>query len=401
MTRLERPNDNGQERVAVLDARGKIAWTNAAWRRFTAEHGSDAAGEIGSLYAAVNLRVAAAPADMTTALVDQADRNARVELLLRRGVVDVDPAHPFVVLVAHGCDRVQAERTLHDAIAGQVAERLRAWLRHDDVVVSVGGEAAVLLAAANFDDATRVADRIAASLAVAPLVATAHGTERVSFRTSVFALGVAGDVGKRLQAAHAALAAHTGVMRAPIIALQSAKAVGVSLSSTGDDALAACVRDAGNVDPAFVIHIAIAPTLLSMSTDDWARTFPDASVRKRVVLVLDNAALVNDPRELAEPIACIRALGFRIALAGIGAGRTSIENLVILEPDFVQLDRGAVRGVSVAASRRQQLERLVRAIRAIDAVVMVSFDDDRDAHVCAALGVTLGQRSVALRKSGR
>jgi EAL domain-containing protein (putative c-di-GMP-specific phosphodiesterase class I) len=78
----------------------------------------------------------------------------------------------------------------------------------------------------------------------------------------------------------------------------------------------------------------------------------------RTVLELTERAAIDGIEDIAERIARLRQLGFRIAIDDIGAGYSGLNSFATVQPDFVKLDITLVRGLDTDPVRR----RLVRLL---------------------------------------
>lgn len=83
------------------------------------------------------------------------------------------------------------------------------------------------------------------------------------------------------------------------------------------------------------------------------------AVAERIVLEITETDQIGDYDLARERIRELRKLGFRIALDDFGAGYQGFNSLAMLEPDFVKLDMGIVRGIT----HDSRAARLVRHIR--------------------------------------
>lgn len=116
-----------------------------------------------------------------------------------------------------------------------------------------------------------------------------------------------------------------------------------------------------------------------------ARDSPLAPFARSVVLEVTERAHLDGVHDVADRVARLRELGFRIALDDLGGGYAGLTSFAALVPDFVKLDGTLVRGIDHHPLRR----RLVASI----------------ANVCAELGIpvvaegieTSGEKEEALR----
>ncbi|MEM6956034.1 MAG: EAL domain-containing response regulator [Myxococcota bacterium] len=86
-----------------------------------------------------------------------------------------------------------------------------------------------------------------------------------------------------------------------------------------------------------------------------------AKMSNRVVLEITERAALDEVKDVAERIARLRELGYRIAVDDLGAGYAGLNSLAELEPDVVKLDMTLVRNVHCTPTK----QKLVRSIVAL------------------------------------
>jgi EAL domain-containing protein (putative c-di-GMP-specific phosphodiesterase class I) len=157
--------------------------------------------------------------------------------------------------------------------------------------------------------------------------------------------------------------------------------------------LRACLTEAERVPPEQEVHINIYPsTLLSIPAEDWTSWMPSASLRARVCIELCEQEIIGDPVDLKASVRALRRAGFRIAIDDVGFGRTCLENLVVLEPDVIKIDRRFVHRVSESPGQARQLGRLLRLVKTLGGKTVVEgVEHAADARICADLGADCGQ----------
>lgn len=88
---------------------------------------------------------------------------------------------------------------------------------------------------------------------------------------------------------------------------------------------------------------------------------PLVAMADRVVLEITERASLGGIEQLAERIAELRKLGFRIAVDDLGAGYAGLTSFALLEPEIVKLDMSLTRGVD----RSSVKQKLVGSIGAL------------------------------------
>jgi EAL domain-containing protein (putative c-di-GMP-specific phosphodiesterase class I) len=119
---------------------------------------------------------------------------------------------------------------------------------------------------------------------------------------------------------------------------------------------------------------------------------PLTEFAQRTVLELTERAAIDGISDIADRIAALRRLGFRIAVDDIGAGYSGLNSFATVQPDFVKLDITLVRGLDSDPVRR----RLVRLLAELCSdlgifVVAEGVETTRERDALIDLGIDLLQ----------
>ena len=129
-----------------------------------------------------------------------------------------------------------------------------------------------------------------------------------------------------------------------------------------------------------------------MDTQDLLDLFPGNGVKDAYCVELSEQLFMGDPRPLVEPIRMLQRAGLRVALDDVGFGRTSLETLLILEPDVVKIDRSYIHEVSSDVGMQRRLHRLVAVVAALDAeLVAEGVESHQDVAHLRTLGLRRAQ----------
>jgi len=112
----------------------------------------------------------------------------------------------------------------------------------------------------------------------------------------------------------------------------------------------------------------------------------------RTVLELTERAAIDGIDDIADRIARLRQLGFRIAVDDIGAGYSGLNSFATVQPDFVKLDITLVRGLDTDPVRRRLVRLLAELCNDLGIFVVaegVETPQERDALI--DLGIDLLQ----------
>ena len=338
-----------------------------------------------------------------------------------------------------------------DAVLSQIAERIAATVRPTDHVARVGGdEFLILLPETRMAEAVSAAERIRIAIAEAAMVLSSDlGGVTASIGVAEVPLHVA-SIEELLSATHLALrkskangknrVSVTGIAHEPDPDDPDAEdlslafshggcftAVAQEIVSLGDEAIAgwemlgrctlpqapmpldffrvareqnltttvdlhclrACVAAAAVLKQPANVNL-LPSTLLDTPVEQLLDIFPKNG--PGFVLELSEQQFIGDPSYLRAPVRALQEAGIRVALDDVGFGRSSLEALVMLEPDVVKVDRRYVDGVARSSSAVRRLRRLVGVVQALGAdAVAEGIEQREDLELVRGLGIKFGQ----------
>jgi len=101
---------------------------------------------------------------------------------------------------------------------------------------------------------------------------------------------------------------------------------------------------------------------------------------------------VGNPMRLRECRVALRSRGIDVALDDVGFGHSSLEALIVLEPDIVKIDRRFVHGVAKDAGRTRDLRRLAGVLQGLGAqVIAEGVESQSDVDALIPIGIEFGQ----------
>ena len=188
------------------------------------------------------------------------------------------------------------------------------------------------------------------------------------------------------------------LMRGKVGALESPKAY-FSSAEQNNVLIAAdllclrrCVAAAMGLGADVRVHLNIFPSTI---VDTPISVLLELLVRPRsprLVLELSEQEFIGDPGRLLPSLSALRQAGIAIALDDVGFGRSSLEALLVLEPDYVKIDRALVTGVSTDHAKRRVLTRLLSCLGGLRSeVIAEGIETEADRRSLADLGILLGQ----------
>ncbi len=140
-------------------------------------------------------------------------------------------------------------------------------------------------------------------------------------------------------------------------------------------------------------HLNLFPTtILDTPAARLLAVFGEPDLLQHFCVEISEQQFIGDPNYLRPHVEELRREGARIALDDVGFGRSSLESLLLLEPDTVKLDKSVVNGAATDTAQRRTLQRLVKVIQGIDAdIVAEGIETEADRDLLLDMGVPYGQ----------
>jgi diguanylate cyclase (GGDEF)-like protein len=101
---------------------------------------------------------------------------------------------------------------------------------------------------------------------------------------------------------------------------------------------------------------------------------------------------IGDPSYLKEHTHELKRAGVQVAIDDVGFGRSSLESLILLEPDIVKVDIKYVAGIALDMQKQRLLRRLIGVVQALGAELVAEGVETReDLEVIKDMGVKYAQ----------
>ncbi len=154
-----------------------------------------------------------------------------------------------------------------------------------------------------------------------------------------------------------------------------------------------CINAAGQLPPGLKRHINLYPsTLTEIGAEHLLKEFLKESTLPDFCIEISEELIVGDPANFVKAISEFRKAGLRIAIDDIGFGRSSLEILVVLEPDVAKIDKKLVIGIAKDKGRIRALGRLLKVVHTLEAeAIAEGIETEEDLNVLKSLGVGYGQ----------
>ncbi len=140
-------------------------------------------------------------------------------------------------------------------------------------------------------------------------------------------------------------------------------------------------------------HVNIMPaTLLQTPVDELIRVLQVNGDYGHCCLELSEQQLLGDPAMLLPRVRSLQEAGIRIAIDDVGYGMSHLENLLMLNPQVMKIDKRLVLGLAADDEMRHTLARLLKIADVLGAeVIAEGIEDADDYRVLLEMGVKYGQ----------
>lgn len=153
-----------------------------------------------------------------------------------------------------------------------------------------------------------------------------------------------------------------------------------------------CLEASELLPPCYRVHINMFPmTALETPLDELLKIL--ALPRPfQLVLEFNEQEFLGNSRLLKPIVWALKSAGILIALDDVGFGSSSLETLLLLEPDIVKIDRCMIDGVADNEGKRRVLERLVACLSSLQLeMIAEGVEREEDAKVVMEMGIPFAQ----------
>lgn len=140
-------------------------------------------------------------------------------------------------------------------------------------------------------------------------------------------------------------------------------------------------------------HLNIFPsTLIDTPIEQLLSLFPTEKDGRVFCVEISEQQFVGDPTYLREHVNALKQAGILVAIDDVGFGRSSLESLILLEPDLVKVDRKYVTGVAKEPSKARLMKRLANVAKSLGSeIVAEGIENQDDIPILKEIGVHYGQ----------
>ncbi|MDI3279804.1 MAG: GGDEF domain-containing protein [Bacillota bacterium] len=113
---------------------------------------------------------------------------------------------------------------------------------------------------------------------------------------------------------------------------------------------------------------------------------------RRIVIEITEREAIHDYRGFVNTLKYYRDQGYLVAVDDFGAGYTSFQSILELQPDFIKIDMSFIRGIDFSRTRRIMVETLVNLANRLGVqTIAEGIETESELKVLIELGVDFGQ----------
>lgn len=183
-----------------------------------------------------------------------------------------------------------------------------------------------------------------------------------------------------------------GICEAPADLLRMARTLNI-LTTVDLRSFETCAREAGGRGTRDRIHLNLLPsTIIEAGGEVLLGILESHLPTARVCIEISERELIGDAAPVSAALRPLRDAGAVVAIDEVGFGRSSLESLLVLEPDIAKIDRRFVSRAHADGGRRRSLERLLRAVAALGCEAIAEGVESREeVDLLLEIGVPFGQ----------
>lgn len=143
-------------------------------------------------------------------------------------------------------------------------------------------------------------------------------------------------------------------------------------------------------------HVNLYPSTLAEHGADKILKIMDKHKIRNICLEFSEHHIAGNYDKLIEHTKKLRSAGVVIALDDVGFGRSSIESLILLEPQVVKIDRERIHGIATSIPLLNSFQRLLKIAQAVEAswIVAEGVETEPDLNVLKRYGVQYVQGNI-------
>jgi len=156
--------------------------------------------------------------------------------------------------------------------------------------------------------------------------------------------------------------------------------------------LLACLEKSRSLPLRYRRHINVSSSIVAELSVPRLSEFFHGTEGAEFCLEISHKQIIGDPSYLVEPLENLRKAGFLIAMENVGIGQNNLESIVLLEPDYLKIDRRFILGIGRDEARQRSLNRVLKMVESLGiAVIAHGVESLEDLEVLKSAGIKFAE----------
>ncbi len=154
-----------------------------------------------------------------------------------------------------------------------------------------------------------------------------------------------------------------------------------------------CIERSRMMEDGTRFHLNLLPsTLIDTAPERLIELFEGESALHRFCIEISEQQFIGDPSYLMHHVEGLKRRGAQVAIDDVGFGRSSLESLILLQPDMIKIDRALIHGVDDDPARRRSLQRLLKVASSLEALTVAEgIETQEELDVLKNMQIRYGQ----------
>lgn len=153
------------------------------------------------------------------------------------------------------------------------------------------------------------------------------------------------------------------------------------------------IEEAAKLPSMLHVHVNLFPsTLLETIAQTFQSLFEQDPTGRQYFIEIVEQEQIEDHDRMWHKVQELRSIGLKLAIDDVGFGKSSLESILVLEPDVIKIDRRFVTDAWKDSKSGSNLRRLIAVAKSLNAeLVAEGVDSPDDSDLLQSLGVSYGQ----------
>lgn len=154
-----------------------------------------------------------------------------------------------------------------------------------------------------------------------------------------------------------------------------------------------CIASSSGIPEEQTCHINIFPsTLADIPLQNLIAELSSLGNPSHYCLEISEKQIIGEPKSLQRIMTALRTEGVRVAVDHVGFGKSSLESLILLHPDFIKIDKEIIKNIAHSPEQQELLKKTLQIAKALGIkTIAEGVENQEDLTIVCHAGVECGQ----------